>query len=381
MRNKVVIGLGVLAILVVIAVFAAPAFVDVNRYRPQIEAELRNRLGREVSLGPMKISLIPLAFRVENAVIAEDPIFNTGRPFAQVQTLFVSPEWLPLLHREVQIKSLQLDGPAVELVRNEQGAWNFSTLMTGKQESEKSGSFSLDRLHIYDGQIGITDRQQKKPRAVYDHIDLLVSDFAPEKPFSVDLRAHMPGAGQQVVVLQGKIGPIQHDALARTAFDGKLNLDGVSLSGLQRFVKVEALENSDAVLTGDADVKNIDGALASTGKFEMRNSRIRGVDIGYPIAVDYEISSNINESTAAIQRANLKLGQTPVSLKGNIDAKSTPAQIDMTVQASNASIAEAARLAAAFGAAFNATNNVTGNLNLNLHGQGAVTRPVLSGQV
>src|SRR5205807_711716 len=86
-------------------------------------------------------------------------------------------------------------------------------------------------------------------------------------------------------------------------------------------------------------------------------------------------------STAAIQKANLKLGQTPVSLKGNINAKSTPAQMDMTVQASNASIAEAARLAAAFGAAFNATSNVSGNLNLNLHGQGAVTRPALNGQV
>ena len=100
MRNKVIIGLGVLAILVVIALFAAPAFVDVNHYRPQIEAKLRDRLGREVSLGPMKISLIPLAFRVENAVIAEDPVFNSGRPFAQVQTLFVRPELLPLLHRE-----------------------------------------------------------------------------------------------------------------------------------------------------------------------------------------------------------------------------------------------------------------------------------------
>ena len=163
MRNKVIVGLGVLAVLVVIALFAAPAFVDVNRYRPQIEAKLRDRLGREVSLGPMKISFIPLAFRVENAVIGEDPVFNTGRPFAQVQTLFVSPELLPLLHRDVQIKSLQLDRPAVELVRNDRGTWNFSTLMSGQQQTEKADAFSLAKLQIDDGQIGITDRQQNKP--------------------------------------------------------------------------------------------------------------------------------------------------------------------------------------------------------------------------
>src|SRR5437870_8808347 len=57
----------------VIALLVAPALVDVNHYRPQIESKLRDRLGREVSLGPMKLSLIPLAFCVENSESAEDP--------------------------------------------------------------------------------------------------------------------------------------------------------------------------------------------------------------------------------------------------------------------------------------------------------------------
>ena len=384
MRKKVIIVFGVLAILVLAALLAAPSFIDVNHYRPQIEAKLRDRLGREVSLGPMRLSLIPLAFRVENAVIAEDPAFRTGRPFAQVQTLFVRPELFPLLHRQVQIKSLQLDSPVVELVRNQQGTWNFSTLTPGSQQTHEPGAFSLDRLQIYNGQIGITDAQERKPRAVYDHIDLLVSDFAPEKPFSMDVRAHLPGpreVGQQVIVLRGKMGPIQHDAVARTAFDGRLNLDGVSLSGLQRFVNIEGLSDSDAVLTGSADVKSNNGTLASTGRFDAKNPRIRGVDVGYPIAVDYGIVGNLNDSTAVIQKANLSLGQTPVSFQGSIDAKPTPMQVDIKVQTPNASIAEAARLAAVFGTAFNTTTNVSGNLSLNVHAQGAVTKPALSGQV
>jgi AsmA protein len=193
--RKFTIVLGILVILVVIAVFVAPTFIDVNHYRPEIEAQLRDRLGRDVLLGTMRLSLVPLAFRVENAVIAEDPRFTTGRSFVHLQTLFVSPELLPLLHHEIQIKSLQLDHPVVELVRNEQGVWNFSSLIKDKQQEQKPGAFSLDQLKIYDGQIGITDLQERKPRAVYDHIDLLVADFAPEKPFSVDARAHMPGSG------------------------------------------------------------------------------------------------------------------------------------------------------------------------------------------
>src|SRR5262245_9272554 len=75
---------------------------------------------RGFPIGPMKLSLIPLAFLVQNAEIAEDPAFKAGRPFAQVQKLFIRPRLLPLLHHEVEIQSLQLDRPAVELIRNEQ---------------------------------------------------------------------------------------------------------------------------------------------------------------------------------------------------------------------------------------------------------------------
>jgi len=95
-------------------------------------------------------------------------------------------------------------------------------------------------------------------------------------------------------------------------------------------------------------VKNENGAFATTGKFEVRNARIIGVDIGYPITFDYQLSGDLKASRAAIDKANLKLGSTPVSLQGSIDAKPKPMQVDMTVQASNASIAEAARLAATF---------------------------------
>src|SRR5215471_19224603 len=215
MHSKALIGLGIVIILVVIAALAAPRFIDVNRYRPQIEAKLRDRLNRNVSLGPMRLSLIPLAFRVDNVRIDEDPKFVTGLPFAQIQTLYVRPRLLPLLHHEVEIKSLQLDRPALELIRNEQGVWNFSSLVKHKQETEaqKPEAFRLDQARIYDGQVAITDRAQHKPRANYDHIDAMISDFAPGKPVSADIRAHLPDSGNQTLALQGKLQSVDANQL------------------------------------------------------------------------------------------------------------------------------------------------------------------------
>src|SRR6184192_2564196 len=134
--RKVIIGVGIVVILIVVAGFLAPRLIDVNHYRPQIESKLHDRLGRDVSLGPMRLSLIPLGFRVQNAVISDDPKFNTNRPFAQVQTLSVNPEILPLLHHDIVIKSVQLDRPTVELIRNQQGVWNFSTLAANEKQPQ-----------------------------------------------------------------------------------------------------------------------------------------------------------------------------------------------------------------------------------------------------
>lgn len=380
MQRRVIAGLAVLTILVVILLLAAPKFIDVNQYKPLIETKMRERLGRNVSLGPMKLSFLPLSFRVDKAVVADDPAFNNRTPFIEVQTLFVRPRLLPLLHHEIEIKDVRLDRPTVELIRNAQGTWNVSTLGAGDSPGDQT-QLSLQQLKIDDGQIALTDIQKGQARTVYDHIDVLLSDFALGQPFSLDLHAHLPGNGKQTIALQGKAGPIQRGEPLKTPFDGKFSLDAVSLAGLQQFLHVQSLENSDAVLTGSADVKNGAGDLTSSGTFSIQNPRVRGVEIGYPIFIDYQVKSNLSASTAQIDKANIKLGSTPVSFRGTINAQSTPAQIDATMQTSNASIAEAARLAAAVGAAFNAKSDIRGTLNVDVHAQGPVTGPAMNGKV
>jgi AsmA protein len=364
-------------ILLFLAALAIPALVDVNRYRPQIEARLEEQLGRDISLGPMSLTLIPLAFRVQNAVIAESPEFPTGQPFARTDALYVQPKLWPLLRRDIQIDSLSLNRPSVELVRNKNGTWNFSTLATHKGDGQP---VSIDGVKIDDGQVAVTDMKRNTPRTVYDHIDLLLRDFAPNKSFSIEGRAQVSGAGEQTIVFNGKAGPLQHDGMAGTPFDGNLQMNEVSLQALQRALNVGVLTDSDGVLTGKAQISNKDGVFASNGRLEAQNPRVRGVNIGYPITVDYKVQGNLNDETVQIVKGNLNLGKTPIAVKGQVNAKPTPAVIDLNVAASNASLAEAARLAAAFGVAFNSDTKADGVLDLSIHAQGPADKPAMNGQ-
>src|SRR5215467_11878132 len=201
-KNRALVIVAVAVVVVPLAaVLIVPRVIDSNMYHKQVQAQLEKRLGRKVSLNNLDLSLLPPSFRAENAVISEDPHFNTGNPFATAEKLKVSVRFWPLLRGKVEIKSLELDRPRIELVKDAQGVWNFSTLgeqrKTSAPQPAASAQVELDHLLITDGQVAITNQQLRRPRAVYDHIDLDVRDFAPDRQFSLKVSALLPGAVKQ----------------------------------------------------------------------------------------------------------------------------------------------------------------------------------------
>jgi uncharacterized protein involved in outer membrane biogenesis len=407
--RKLGIAVLVIVVLLVAAALIIPHVVNINSYHDQIQSQLQKKLGRQVSLGQMSLSLFPPSFQVAKAQIGEDQSFNTDRAFANVDKLAISVKLMPLLHKDVEIKSLQLDRPHIELVRNERGEWNFATLgqepkptpakapanppattpqspqtpqQTPADENKKpAGQIELSNLTITDGQVAVTDRQKHQSRAVYDHIDLSVNDFAPNQAFSLKVAAHLPGEGKQAIFLEGKGGPIQQADLLNTNFDGTLRMDQVSVSAVDKFLNSQALNGIDALLSGDAKLKNSGGKMASNGSIKLDNPRIRNVNVGYPITLDYDVADDLKTDVIQINRGNIKLGSTPISVAGTLNTQPTPAQIDVKLTASNASIGEAARLASAFGVAFNPGMEVNGQISANITAKGASTQPSMNGQL
>jgi AsmA protein len=413
--RKLGIAIAVIVVLLVAAALIVPHLIDVNQYHGQIQSQLEKRLGRQVTLGKMGLRLFPPAFDVENTTIAEDPRFASGRPFATADKLAVSVKFWPLLRKQLEVNSLELVHPHIELVRNAQGVWNFATLgQEGKPTAaqkvptqpaqaptattttgppgaqppsaqpgakQPAGQLTLANLFINDGQVAITDLQKHQSRAVYDHIDLNVNDFAPDQQFSMKLTAHLPGEGKQAIWLEGKGGPIKEADMLNTPFDGTLRLDQVSTGAAQKFLNSQSLNGIDAVITGDAKVKNAGGKLASNGAIRMENAHIHNVNVGYPIALEYDIADDLTNDVIQIHKANLKLGATPISLAGTVNTRPTPSQIDLKLTASNASIAEMARLASAFGVAFGKDVDVKGQINADIQARGAMDKPALNGQL
>ena len=381
MRN-VGIAIAVIVVVIIVAVAVFAATFDVNRYRSTIQADLTKTVGRDVSLGEMHLNLFPPRFVVRDVTIADDPTFETHRPFVQAQELDVSIKLLPLLHKSVEIDSLYLQRPAVELIKNSRGTWNFASLGgASKEPSSTRETFSLSKLVIQDGQVATTDEQARQARSVYDHIDVTLRDFTPNQPFSLEAAAHLPGPNNQQFNLHGKGGPVRQDQPAATPFHGTLDWHQVEIAGARRFVSSPALANADGSLSGQMNISSDAGKLSATGNISGQNLRMKGRDLGFPMALQFNIHDDVPADLLMIDSANLKLGATPLSLSGTVNSKPTPAQIDLCVKANGISIAEAAKLAAAAGVALTPGTTVSGTVDLNVEARGAADNPALNGTI
>jgi uncharacterized protein involved in outer membrane biogenesis len=387
MRKAGIAALIIVAVLF-LAVLIVPRFINLNQYHTQIQTQLQKRLGRTVTLGQMKLSLLPPSFEVDNAVIGEDNSFNTGLPFGAMDKLTVSVKFWPLLRQEVEIKSLRLDRPRIEMVRNAQGTWNFASLGEQRkpdpakpEDAGSAGEFTLNNLEIKDGQIAFTNIQKREPRAVYDHIDLTVRNFAPNQEFSIQAAAHLPGQGKQTLSLDGQVGPIQQNDLAASNLSATLTLDQVSLASAAQFLNSPALNGLDAQVSGSMKVNNTGGKFTSSGSIKLDDPHVHDIRVGYPITVDYDVADDLRNDVIDIHRGDLKLGPSPVTIAGTVNAKAAPAQIDLKITAADATIAQAARLASAFGVAFGQSTEVNGRVSADIEARGSASSPALNGRV
>ncbi len=126
--------------LLIVALLAAPFFINVNDYKSVIVNKVEQATGRDVSIGDLHASLFPwVGVRMDNVRLANRPGFSGGN-FLQVKSLDVRLALLPLLSRQVEIKRFVMDGPKLLLERDAGGAGNWEDLLPGTKSGKPQSS-------------------------------------------------------------------------------------------------------------------------------------------------------------------------------------------------------------------------------------------------
>ncbi len=157
-----VLYFGVLLVIVVIGLLAAPFIIDWNGYRADLEAYGKKLTGREVIVeGPVSARLFPWPrLTVENVKIASPEGMNS-KEFASAARITVNMTLQGLLQGSLDVESIDVEDPEVNFERLESGEGNW--VLTPSADLVNSDILSrvrLDKITLTSGTVNYHDHRR-----------------------------------------------------------------------------------------------------------------------------------------------------------------------------------------------------------------------------
>ncbi len=139
LRIASLIGVGIVAIVLVTGL-VAPYFLDVDRYRGDIAAQLSVQTGRPVTLGKIRAQVFPqVGFTVDAFHMGNPRGFAPGEFMSAAGIRGTLAFWPLVLRREIRIKSIDFIRPKLMLLQDQHDANNY-TFSPGASASTETGA-------------------------------------------------------------------------------------------------------------------------------------------------------------------------------------------------------------------------------------------------
>ena len=151
-----------------------------NRLRTRIVNSISLALGRSVEVSSVHLRFLPQpGFELENFVVHDDPAFG-AEPVLRAQEVTALLRMSSVLRGQLEIATLSLTEPSLNLARTPEGHWNLENLVeradkisaapTGKAKAENRPAFPY--IEARHGRVNFKFGPEKKPYALTE------ADFA-----------------------------------------------------------------------------------------------------------------------------------------------------------------------------------------------------------
>ncbi len=192
------LGFAAIFALAIIGVLLIVWFVDPNRFKPRIEAAVREATGREFTLaGDIDLGFFPwLALRAGNGSFGNAEGFG-DEPMVTWQSAQLGVKLFPLIRGDLVVDRVRISGAVLRLVRNTDGRGNWEGIGgdAPPDPDSKSGDLSVDGIEITDSRISFVDEGASR-RVEVTELDLETDEIVMGEPFTdteISGRLHMEG--------------------------------------------------------------------------------------------------------------------------------------------------------------------------------------------
>jgi AsmA protein len=434
--KRVLKWIAIIIALLIILVLVLPFVINVNDFRPRIESELTNALGRKVTVGNLKLSLWSGSLAADNIAIADDPSFS-NQPFVKAESLNVGVNLIPLiLSKTLEVRDITLTRPQVSLLRTPAGKWNFSTIGTkapenagtpniaeqhtpekappthgaksgakkppaeqkpspeqakpsqpasapspeGKSSSEQGleQNLSVGKLQIRSGEISVADTNAPSKAHVYSNVDITVKDFSFSSQFPFSLSAGLPGAGN--AKLDGTGGPINRNDASLTPLQSKISVNGLDLakSGF-----IDPSSGFAGVVNFAGNVESDGNQAHSSGDAQAAHLKLspKGTPAQSTVSMKYNTTYELQKETGQLS-GDVSVIKATAKLSGTFDLHGQNPVLHMNLKADNMPVDDLETLLPAMGVTLPSGSKLQGGtLTADLSIDGPVNQMVIAGPV
>ncbi|MFC1822486.1 AsmA family protein [Thermodesulfobacteriota bacterium] len=215
---------GGLIVLAILALLLIPLFVDIQKYKPEIEKIVSRTTGRPFTLaGDLSLSLFPWAGVSFTDLHLGNPPGFSEKDFLSIKSFEARVKLIPLISRDIQVKRFIIVEPRIILEKGKDGRGNWEGLgkqsdrgaspeEKGKdkpQETKPGGHLPIKTLAV--GEFAIKSGsalwidQQKDARREIKDVTLRLKDVSLDRPIQLSLSADLDG---NPLSLKGSVGPL-----------------------------------------------------------------------------------------------------------------------------------------------------------------------------
>ncbi|MFZ1133067.1 MAG: AsmA family protein, partial [Terriglobales bacterium] len=378
---------GIVIVLFLVVAIGLPFLVNVNHFRPQIESNLSAALARPVKVGNLSLSVFSGSVGADQLAIADDPRFGSA-PFIQAKSLRVGVALLPLIFsKQLNVLSLTIDRPAIHLLRNPEGVWNFSSL--GNQPAQPvpapgktaaaPAPVNVAKVDLTDGVITLGSFSSQRNPLVYDKVNVSVRNFSLVRAFPVIVSASLPAGGS--LKIDGSAGPINPTDTALTPGQAKVKLGKLDLA---QSAVVDPGLGIAGLADIDANVKSDGNIVKAAGTFQGRSLQLapKGSPAASPVQVVFVVEHDLRHQTGRLAQADVAIGKALATLKGSYDMHGETASIDTTLNGQAMPIDDLVAMLPALAVNLPTGSQLKGGtLSIELHSTGPLNRLLSTGWV
>lgn len=216
-----------LVIIVIGGLLVIPMFVDVQKYKPEIERQVSQATGSPFAIGgELKLSLFPWAGVAFTDLRLGNPPGFKEKDLLTIRAFDAKVKLLPLLSKDIQVDRFVVEGLRVVLEKNKGGKANWEAIgkpaskppaeppAAGKKGEETAPLGELPIRSLAVGELAVRNASllyvdaAKGERMEIGELGLEVKEVSLERPIRIALSAKLEG---QPVEVAGKVGPLGRD--------------------------------------------------------------------------------------------------------------------------------------------------------------------------